>query len=172
MPIVAMTAHAMESDRERCAAAGMDGYIAKPIRPAEMFEAIEQMAAQPRAAIDTPGADILDTKDLLDRFDHDSELLRDALQEFCDAYPGQLSQVREALAGADTEAAARLAHSLKGAVGNFSAPAAFAAVQKLEALARTGDLAGAAVACGELEAAIERVKPALAALTRTQGSQP
>jgi PAS domain S-box-containing protein len=172
LPIVAMTAHAMESDRERCLAAGMDGYIAKPIRPEEMFQAIEQIAAQPRVATDSPGADILDTQDLLERFDHDSELLRDALQEFCDAYPGQLSQVREALARADADAAARLAHSLKGAVGNFSAPAAFAAVQKLELLARTGDLVGAAVACGELETAIERVTPALAALTRAQGSQP
>jgi CheY-like chemotaxis protein/HPt (histidine-containing phosphotransfer) domain-containing protein len=172
LPIVAMTAHAMESDRERCMAAGMDGYIAKPIRPAEMFQAIEHAAVPPQAGTDVAAADVLDTKDLLDRFDHDGELLREALQDFCDTYPGQLSQLREAVARADADAAARLAHSLKGAVGNFSAPAAWAAAQKLETLARRGDFAGAAAACGELAAAIERVTPALTALTRDRGSQP
>jgi CheY-like chemotaxis protein len=49
LPILAMTAHAMKGDRERCLAAGMDGYIAKPIQPRELYEAIERVCADPEA---------------------------------------------------------------------------------------------------------------------------
>ena len=56
IPIIAMTAHAMKGDRERCLAAGMDGYIAKPIRPAELFAGIERFTRRPEPAPAKPTA--------------------------------------------------------------------------------------------------------------------
>ena len=88
VPILAMTAHALKGDRERCLAAGMDGYISKPIRPQEMFRAIENLNLAPEWPPTRPDSDILDRREVLYRFDDDMELLREAVLDFLEECPG------------------------------------------------------------------------------------
>jgi CheY-like chemotaxis protein/HPt (histidine-containing phosphotransfer) domain-containing protein len=159
LPIVAMTAHAMKGDRERCLEAGMDGYVSKPIQPLEMFQAIEAATAHlPAAPAEVRS---LDRTGLFERVQGDTELLRELVRMFAEAYPRQLSGLREALAQGDGPAVARFAHALKGSVGNFSAPRAVHTAERLEEVGRAGDIAGAAGLVAELEAELKRLEPAL-----------
>jgi CheY-like chemotaxis protein len=167
IPILAMTAHALKGDRERCLAAGMDGYISKPIRPQEMFRSIENLRALPETPAEFPDDDILDRREVLYRFDDDRELLREVVQGFLRECPNRLSALREALARGDSDAVTRLAHALKGSVGNFAARHVVDAAQKLEMIGREGDVARGMEAYTELEEAIERLKPALRALPQS-----
>jgi PAS domain S-box-containing protein len=169
VPILAMTAHAMKGDRERCLAAGMDGYLAKPIQPRELFQALAGLLPAPVAA--EPEADTtLNEAEILYRVGDDRGLLREIVALFCESYPQQLAELREAIRRGDAPTVQRVAHALKGALSNFGAPAAVAAARQLEALGRAGDLAPAAQATAALEEAITRLKPALAALGRDPGS--
>ena len=169
VPILAMTAHALKGDRERCMAAGMDGYIAKPIRPQEMFHAIENLNPRQESAAAEPETDLLNRQEVLYRFDDDMELLREAVQDFLEECPKRLAALRDALACGDCQSVERLAHALKGSVGNFSARHAIDAAQKLETIGREGKAAAGIDAYAELNEAIERLKPALRALPQSQG---
>jgi HPt (histidine-containing phosphotransfer) domain-containing protein len=148
----------------------MDGYIAKPIRPQEMFRAIENLNAGPETSAAVPHADILDRQEVLYRFDDDMELLREAVQDFLEECPKRLAGLRDALARGDSDAVARLAHALKGSVGNFAARQAVDAAQKLEMIGREGEVARGLEAYTELDEAIERLKPALLALPQSKES--
>ena len=170
VPILAMTAHALKGDRERCLAAGMDGYISKPIRPQEMFRAIENLSPPAETSGARPDDDILDRQEVLYRFDDDMELLREAVQDFLEECPKRLAGLRDALACGDSDAVARLAHALKGSVGNFAARHAVDAAQKLETIGREGEVARGVEAYRELDEAIERLKPALRALQQSKES--
>ena len=167
VPILAMTAHALKGDRERCLAAGMDGYIAKPIRPQEMFRAIENLTPRSEPVAARPDDDVLDRREVLYRFDDDMELLREAVQDFLDECPKRLAALRRALECGDCQAVSRLAHALKGSVGNFAARHAVDAAQRLETIGREGEIGGGIDAFAELDKAIERLKPALLALPQS-----
>jgi PAS domain S-box-containing protein len=158
-PIVAMTAHALKGDRERCLEAGMDGYVAKPIRPEELFRAIEETATH-------PVEEVLDRAELVRRFGGSLRLLREVAADFLKDYPSQLAGLRQALDRQDSRGVELHAHSLKGAVGNFAATAVVEAARRLEAMGRCGDLRESEGAYRELEAAMDRLRPALAAFSR------
>jgi CheY-like chemotaxis protein len=167
VPILAMTAYAMKGDRERCLEAGMDGYVAKPIQPRELFEAIDSLippagAAPGAPASPAPVAD-LDPSQALARVGGDRGLLRELAGMFLDSLPQQLAELRTALGRGDGPAVQRLAHTLKGAVGTFGARHAFEEAQRLERMARNGDLPDAGAAWTALEEALARLRPALAA---------
>jgi two-component system sensor histidine kinase/response regulator len=173
VPIIAMTAHAMKGDRERCLEAGMDGYVSKPIQMQELFSAIATLVptapagSAPRS--DAPAASengaILDQAEALARVGGDWGLLKSLTEVFFDSYPVQLTQMREAINGGDAAGVYRLAHTLVGAVGIFGAPSALAAAARLEAMGREGKLTGATEAWKRLDSALGRLKPALTALT-------
>ena len=150
--IVAMTAHAMTGDRERCLRAGMDGYVAKPLRAQALFDAIEEQPASPVTARIAPSAAA-----------DDADLLAEVAELFLDTAPGLLAQVREAMARTDAPGLERAVHALRGAASNFGAADTVAAAARLEAMGRAGELNGADAAYADLERAITRLLGALAA---------
>ena len=139
IPIVAVTAHALKGDRERCLAIGADGYVSKPIAPAELFKEIETVLA--RRCFDGRPADMPGGfGDLLARVGGDMSVLKEVIALFLEDCPRLVAAIRAGLAAGDAEAVHRAAHALKGSAGNFDAKEVTALAQRLEARAREGNL--------------------------------
>ena len=138
VPIVAMTAHAMKGDRDRCLAAGMDEYLTKPIDPRQLCLLVEQMAAGRAALASDPSAASGVSLEVLARVGGDRELLAEISRLFVDDAPQHLERIRHALDTRDGEALMRAAHGLKGAAANFDAEGVVSAARTLEEIGRTG----------------------------------
>jgi signal transduction histidine kinase/ActR/RegA family two-component response regulator len=133
--IVAMTAHAMNSDRERCLKAGMDGYLSKPINPQLLFDVIEgELDGSDAPAGDSPpaAATTFDHAALLNRLTGDTALMRDVIRVFLQDCPVRLAAISDAVTTRNPEALRAAAHALKGAAGNLSATRVFNAADVLE----------------------------------------
>jgi PAS domain S-box-containing protein len=173
IPIVAMTAHAMKGDRERCLDAGMDAYVSKPVRAGELFETIEAiMPAGARGGIGMPGekdtSQVIDWEEAFNHFEGDVELMKEIAGLFLEESPLLLDKMKAALNRGDCRELERAAHTVKGSVGNFVARPAFLAAQRLEQIGRDGNLCEAEVAYKALDEELERLRPALLALGRNK----
>ncbi len=171
IPIVAMTAHAMSGDREKCLAVGMDGYVSKPINTQELVENIEGLVGKREADSEAPsavgkGGDIVDKAQLLARVGGDLVLLGELVDLFLDTGGEMLSQVEHAVRQGNAEAIERAAHTLKGSVGNFAADRAFEAALKLETMGREGALKHVKRAFKDLEREINLFTDVLASLKK------
>ena len=142
--IVAMTAHAMTGDRERCLGAGMDDYVSKPLRREELRRVLGAVGtfAPPRRA--AAAATLYTAEELLERCDGDAELLGDLVVLFREQTPQLLDVIRGAVASSDAPALAAGAHKLMGSLGAFGAENAHQIVLQLSADAGHADFKGAA----------------------------
>ena len=162
VPIIAMTAHAMKGDKTRFLAAGMDGYIAKPVRPQELLNAIEGIFSAPGEAwhdgtVKESSSPVIDWNRGLAQVDGDRELFRELLTLFANEAPPLLNRIRQAIARKDAPGIEQGAHTLKGSVSNFGAERALKAALRLEQMAHANALAHAEDAYHELEREIGRV---------------
>jgi two-component system, sensor histidine kinase and response regulator len=168
-PVVAMTALAMNGDRERCMSAGMDGYISKPIRPQELDEVLDQYLTQKLDGHSTPDQsseanDSVDVNQLLERIDDDRALLEELVQLFKSDYPRGLAAVNSAIQAQSANELQLAGHSLKGVLSNLSASKAAALAADLEIQGKSNDLSQSKGTFEQLGREIEKVMSALEAL--------
>jgi len=172
IPIIALTANAMQGDRERCLASGMDDYLTKPLRKDDLRGALERWipvvdhvraadeGCPARAAVETAAAAlpvIIDMPTMLRNIGGDQELADQLIELFLQRYRPMIENIRAALASKDTGAIEQAAHLLKGTAGNLCAPEVVLAAGQLEALGRLGTLLDAPMIYTQLEAAVLRL---------------
>ena len=163
-PVVAMTALVMKGDRERCIAAGMDGYLTKPIRPHELDGVLQNYLTAEHEDRPAPSQGCVYVGELLERIDGDRSFLAELLELFREDYPAQIRKGREAVVQDDSVELERVGHALKGALKNLAAPIASSVAGELEAMGKSGDIALAAGKMMELEAEVARVVETLESL--------
>ncbi len=168
-PIIAMTANAMKGDKEICLGAGMNDYVPKPVRSADLAQAIERWAFGRRdgdaaqSAQDTEtDEEIFDRNDLLEKLGGDEEMLREIMNAFAQDMPVQIKALRDASDKQDAPMLRRQAHTIKGAAANVGAFALSAAALKLEKAAENGDLNSAGPLLAKLEKEFAKVQKLIA----------
>ena len=177
IPIVAMTAHALTGDRERCLSAGMDSYISKPIRAEQLFTIIQDLVNRPqeKKKENTPASqdrarlaeDVFDLSMVMKSLDGDMALFEELANLFSSVAADNIAKLREGVAKGDPSAVEEATHTLRGSVGNFGAKRTLDAVHRLELIGKNGTWAEAEAAQLDLEREIkvleEAMKRALAA---------
>jgi two-component system, sensor histidine kinase and response regulator len=178
VPIVALTAHAMKGDRERCLAAGMDAYVTKPLRVEELFDTIARLFGEEAVAVSVrlsalpPAANerlveaVFDPTEVLARLDGDGELLRKMIGLYFAQAQKLLPEIRGAGERGDGKTLERAAHKLKGSMGSFGAERAAETALRLELMGRNEDFVQTAEALANLDFEATRLREAMTTFTK------
>ena len=173
IPIIAMTANAMQGDRERCLRAGMNDSVSKPVNPQALVEALARwlpgrvvIPVEPSGEIqeqvggdaDTP---VFDKAALMQRLLDDDELARVVIAGFLEDIPLQIQTLKDYLEAGDVIGTERQAHTIKGASANIGGEALRAIAYELEKLGKSGDLPAVRERMGELELQFARLREVL-----------
>jgi PAS domain S-box-containing protein len=157
LPIIALTAHPTPDEEDACKSAGMEGYLAKPLRAGALFEVIRRVVAPPDLAgsKEAPTLMIFDKSSFLSRLEGDESLGGEIIEMFLAECPKLLQNVRGATEQGNASKLERAAHALKGSLGDIASPQAFEAARTLEMMAREGNIEGAGAPAASLERAME-----------------
>lgn len=172
IPIIAMTAHAMQGDKNKCLESGMNDYLSKPVSPSELAELLLRwLPNESRGRNQAPEAGIMEAKPdqrpspviwdragMLERLMGDEELAATILQGFLADIPRQIQSLRGYLEAEDAPSAERQAHTIKGASANVGAEALRALTLEMEKAGQAGDLDSIKASLQELDAAFEEFK--------------
>lgn len=184
IPIVAMTAHAMADERERCIAAGMNEHLAKPIVVEQLYELLQRLSGQggkpavgevigsakterspePDFPHELPGIVL---KSALERVNGNTRLLAQLIKLFATEQRTLPGELRQLVSDGNLTAAARLVHGLKGVAGNLSAERLQQTATRLETHLKAGDRAAAEQELGPFESALKEVCTAAALLSQS-----
>jgi len=169
IPIIAMTAHAMQGDKERCLEAGMDDYLSKPVVARDLADILNKWLPENKRAstattkienvtIDQGSLDIFDKGAILKRVMGDMNLVETIIASFLEETPRQIEELSACLETGDIEGVGQQAHSIRGACANLSGDVMAAAALKIEKAAKAWDLNLAKSGMPELEKQFDLLK--------------
>ena len=178
IPIVAMTAHALQSDRAKCIEAGMDDYVSKPVYAKALTEVLlrwlpqpasDSAAAQPgskrdpQPQVEAPAraAVVFDRAGMTQRLMNDAELVEMVTTDFLADMPAQIQALRSFAERGDLQGAANKAHLIKGASSNVGGEALRAVAYEIEKAGKTGDLEFVVASLDEMDLQFQRLKDAM-----------